>query len=89
MSHSTFLTRGPRTVAANAEPTSRNPTTPFTPEQAETTLNAKVDPWWLITKRVLSREPAGLARWVTPTIFCMASSVTVVKALSTPSRTLW
>ncbi len=31
-------------MAANAEPTSRKPTTPFTPEQADTTLRANVDP---------------------------------------------
>ena len=72
-SQRTFLTIGPRTMAANAEPTNRKPTTPFTPEQAETTLRAKVEPWWVITKRVLSRDPAGFARWVATAIFCMAS----------------
>ena len=41
-SHSTLRTSGPRTTAANAEPTSRNPTTLFTPEQAETTLGERL-----------------------------------------------
>src|ERR1019366_7407685 len=61
-SHRSFLTAGPRTMAANADPTSRKPTTPFTPEHADTTLRAKVDPWCVTTKSVLSNELAGLAR---------------------------
>ncbi len=44
-SQSTLRTMGPRTMAAKAEPTSRNPTTPLTPEQADTMLRAKGVPW--------------------------------------------
>ena len=40
-SQSTFRTMGPRTIAAKAEPTSRNPTTPLTPEHADTMLRVK------------------------------------------------
>ena len=41
-SQSTFRTQGPPHDGGEGRPTSRKPTTPFTPEQAETTLRAKV-----------------------------------------------
>ena len=43
-SQSSLRTSGPRTMAAKADPTSRKPTTLFTPEHAETTLRGKVLP---------------------------------------------
>ncbi len=43
-------TNGPRTIAPKADPTSRKPTIPFTPEQAETTLSGKGWPAWLTVK---------------------------------------
>ena len=44
-SQRTLRTMGPRTMAAKAEPTSRKPTTPLTPEQADTMLRVKGVPW--------------------------------------------
>ena len=44
VSQRTLRTMGPRTMAAKAEPTSRKPTTPLTPEHADTMLREKVVP---------------------------------------------
>jgi len=86
VSQSTLRTMGPRTIAAKADPTSKNPTTLLTPEHADTMLREKDVPWWLTENSALSDEAAGVARWVHTAILSMASRVTSVKAFSTPSR---
>ena len=86
VSQRTLRTMGPRTIAAKAEPTNRKPTTPLTPEQAETMLREKGVPWCVTENSALSDEAAGVARWVHTAILSMASRVRFVKAFSTPSR---
>ena len=87
-SQRSLRTRGPRTAAAKTEPIRRNPTTPFTPEQADATLRANVVPWWLTTRSWPSSESAGFARWARTEIFSTITSVRSVKALSTPRSAL-
>ena len=52
---------GPWTTAPNADPMSRNPTTLFTPEHAETTLSGNDCPWWTTTNSVPSGEVTDFA----------------------------
>ena len=86
-SHSALRINGPRTTKRKAVPTSRNPTTLLTPEQAETTLRLNTPPLWRTENTPPLRRPSNTAKWVTLTIRSMANNVAEVNALRTPSRT--